>query len=65
MRSFSFTGPLGKIECLVHNCTKGRAALIMVHGFRGSCEGGGRATLLAEQLASLVTVVRLCTCFRA
>lgn len=59
MQSFTFTGPYGDIECLVHACAReGAPVLIMSHGFRGSREGGGKAPLVAQRVAEYAAVVR-------
>ena len=59
MQNFTCTGPYGAIECIVNSCEKAKApVLIMAHGFRGSREGGGRATALAAKAQQYVDVVR-------
>lgn len=59
MENFTFDGPLGPIECIVEPCRRQSAdVLIMAHGFRGSREGGGRATGVARQAAAFCSVVR-------
>lgn len=59
MQSFTFTGPYGAIECIVHACARENAPiLIMSHGFRGSREGGGKAALVAQQVAAYAVVIR-------
>lgn len=59
MQNFTFTGPYGEIECIVNNCEKANApVLVMAHGFRGSRDGGGRAIELADKVQKYVNVVR-------
>lgn len=59
MQNFTFTGPLGPIECLVEpNRSNKKQVLIMSHGFRGSRESGGKAAGVAQILASCCDVVR-------
>lgn len=59
MDDFTFTGPLGQIECIVeHNRGKRDAVLVMAHGFRGSRDSGGRAQGVAHQCAAHCDVVR-------
>lgn len=59
MENFVCKGPLGDIECIVEkNRSRKNAVLIMVHGFRGSRDSGGRAQGVAHQLAQHCDVVR-------
>lgn len=59
MENFTFTGPLGEIECIVEkNRSKRNAVLVMAHGFRGSRDSGGRAQGVARQAAAHASVVR-------
>lgn len=59
LTDFSFSGPLGTIDCIVEpNRSRRDAVLIMAHGFRGSREGGGRAAGVAYQAACCCDVVR-------
>lgn len=59
MENFTFTGPLGEIECIVEkNRSERNAVLVMAHGFRGSRDSGGRAQGVARQVAAYASVVR-------
>ncbi len=59
MENFTFTGPLGEIECIVEkNRSTRNAVLVMAHGFRGSRDSGGRAQGVARQIAAHASVVR-------
>lgn len=59
MENFVCQGPLGDIECVVEkNRSLKNAVLIMVHGFRGSRDSGGRAQGVVYQLAQHCDVVR-------
>ncbi len=54
-------GPYGKINGIITHCMDKRQTsqvLILVHGFRGSMEGGGRAIILAEMASEFCSVVR-------
>jgi len=61
-RKFAIAGPSGELRGVIHECSmpEGRKiVLVMAHGFRGSMEGGGRASLLAEEISKTIcTVVR-------
>lgn len=71
-RKFSLAGPVGGLQGVIHECESEngrRTVLVMAHGFRGSMDGGGRASLLAEEISETVcTVVRFnftrCTMLR-
>ena len=59
MENFTFTGPLGEIECIVEkNRSAHNAVLVMAHGFRGSRDSGGRAQGVAQKAAAHASVVR-------
>ncbi|MDR3563393.1 MAG: alpha/beta hydrolase [Negativicutes bacterium] len=54
-------GPFGALDAVIHTPGSSNTGVVLVfcHGFRGSKEGGGRATALAEKVAALgFTVVR-------
>lgn len=58
---FNLAGPFGNLYGIINKCTKpenNRKVLVMAHGFRGSLEGGGRATRLAAAAAEFCQVVR-------
>lgn len=60
-KRFFIAGPKKPIEAVLtlYNGRKSKTAtLIVAHGFRGSLEGGGRATLLANQVSPLLRVLR-------
>lgn len=59
MKSFTFTGPLGPIECIVEpNRSTSKAVLIMAHGFRGSRDSSGKAAGIAYEAAASCSVIR-------
>lgn len=59
MKTFSFNGSYGSIECVVNECENSNApVLVMAHGFRGSRDGGGRAIALAKEAEHYVEAVR-------
>ena len=61
-QDLTLRGPFGELHGVIHKCPDGVAkgnVLLMAHGFRGSMDGGGRASQLAEEISeSLCTVVR-------
>jgi len=61
-QNFSIARPFGELQSVIHECEipeRRRNVLVMAHGFRGSMEGGGRATKLAEEISEKIcTVVR-------
>jgi pimeloyl-ACP methyl ester carboxylesterase len=60
-RSLTLQGPYGPLPVVVtmgQTAAARRRVLVMAHGFRGSLEGGGRATEMAHDLSDLCTVVR-------
>lgn len=61
-QKFSIQGPFGELSGVINLCeaeAKRRNVLVMAHGFRGSMDGGGRATLLADEIGeSVCSVVR-------
>ena len=61
-QNFSLAGPFGELQGVIHECedvAKRRTVLVMAHGFRGSMEGGGRASALADELEERIcSVVR-------
>ncbi|MDU4960568.1 MAG: YqiA/YcfP family alpha/beta fold hydrolase [Sporomusaceae bacterium] len=61
MEDISIQSRLGTLAGVLHPASGAEAdsALVICHGFRGSKDGGGRAIMLADAVASLgVTVVR-------
>lgn len=59
--SLILAGPYGPLPVVVTPGRTERArqcVFVLAHGFRGSLEGGGRATNMARDLADLCTVVR-------
>ncbi len=59
--SLILAGPYGPLPVVVTPGRTERArqcVFVLAHGFRGSLEGGGRATDMARDLADLCTVVR-------
>lgn len=61
-QNFSIAGPFGELRGVINVCeveAKRGTMLVMVHGFRGSMEGGGQAAALADELGkSVCSVVR-------
>jgi pimeloyl-ACP methyl ester carboxylesterase len=57
---FNLAGPFGNLYGIINHCQNPASPKVLVisHGFRGSLEGGGRATRLAAQAAAFCTVVR-------
>lgn len=58
---FNIQGPFGNLYGIINKCRKKEnihKILVIAHGFRGSLEGGGRATKLASLAADLGQVVR-------
>ncbi len=59
--SFNLPGPFGNLHGVIDLCRSqegNRKVLLMVHGFRGTLEGGGRAGILAQAAAQYLQVVR-------
>lgn len=58
---FNILGPFGNLYGIINKCRNKeniRKVIVIAHGFRGSLEGGGRATRLASLAADLGQVVR-------
>ena len=58
---FNLQGPYGTLYGIINKCRRQENAgkvLVIAHGFRGSLEGGGRATRLAAAAADFCQVVR-------